>query len=101
MDRLRALDSLFLHVEDGITHMHIGSCSIFEGPAPRYDDVVALVNSKLPAGGLLRRRVDPADHRIVRLALSDEGEAQLEALSAAHLEELRRLQAGLRLSALR
>ena len=44
--------------------------------------------------------VDPADHRIVRLALSDEGEAQLDAvLSAADLEELRRLQAGLRLSA--
>ena len=28
------LDGTFLHVEDGITHMHIGSCAIFEGPAP-------------------------------------------------------------------
>ena len=32
MDRLSPLDSSFLHVEDGITHMHIGSCSIFDGP---------------------------------------------------------------------
>ena len=57
MDRLSPLDSSFLHVEDGITHMHIGSCSIFEGPAPHYDDVVALVNSKLPALPRYRQKV--------------------------------------------
>lgn len=54
MDRLSPLDSLFLHVEDGVTHMHIASCAIFEGPAPRYDDLVALVATKLPA--LIRYR---------------------------------------------
>ena len=34
MEHLSPLDSMFLHVEDGITHMHVGSCAIFEGPAP-------------------------------------------------------------------
>ena len=35
MDRLSPLDSLFLHVEDGVTHMHIASCAIFERPRRR------------------------------------------------------------------
>jgi WS/DGAT/MGAT family acyltransferase len=48
MDRLSPLDSLFLHVEDGVTHMHIASCAIFERPPPRYQDVVDLVAAKLP-----------------------------------------------------
>ena len=48
MDRLSPLDSSFLHVEDGITHMHIASCAIFEGPSPPYEDFVDLVASKLP-----------------------------------------------------
>ena len=48
MDHMSPLDSMFLDVEDGITHMHIGSCSVFEGPAPGYDDIVGLVASKLP-----------------------------------------------------
>ena len=43
MDRLSPLDSLFLHVEDGVTHMHIGSCAIFEGPPPPYQDFTDLV----------------------------------------------------------
>ena len=48
MDRMNPLDSMFLDVEDGTTHMHIGSCSVFEGPAPGYDEIVALIASKLP-----------------------------------------------------
>jgi WS/DGAT/MGAT family acyltransferase len=47
MDRLSPLDSSFLHLEDGVTHMHIASCAIFEGPSPPYEDFVALVASKL------------------------------------------------------
>lgn len=31
---MSALDAWFLHVEDDINHMHIGSVGIFEGPAP-------------------------------------------------------------------
>lgn len=57
MDRMSSLDSLFLHVEDGINHMHIGSCSVFEGPAPAFDDLVALFDSKLPLLVRYRQRV--------------------------------------------
>jgi len=48
LDRLSPLDASFLHVEDDVSHMHIGSIGIFEGPAPRFGDVVAMVQGKLP-----------------------------------------------------
>jgi len=41
--------------------------------------------------GLIARNRDPDDHRIVRLVLTDEGHTRINALTAVHLEELRRL----------
>src|SRR5271165_6117360 len=41
------LDATFLHVEDGVTHMHIASTLLFEGPAPRYEDVLEMISGKL------------------------------------------------------
>ena len=57
MDRMNPLDASFLYLEDGITHMHIASCAVFEGPAPAYDDLVALFASKLPLVPRYRERV--------------------------------------------
>ncbi|MDP9463585.1 MAG: wax ester/triacylglycerol synthase family O-acyltransferase, partial [Actinomycetota bacterium] len=42
------IDAIFLHAEDGITHMHIGSCSIFAGPSPSIGEMTGLIESKLP-----------------------------------------------------
>ena len=47
-ERLSPLDAGFLHVEDGVTHMHIGSVSIMEGPPPPYEAFRDRVASKLP-----------------------------------------------------
>lgn len=47
-ERLSPLDSSFLHIEDGVTHMHIGSVSIMEGPAPAYDELRDTLAAKLP-----------------------------------------------------
>src|SRR6202140_2640462 len=47
-DRLSPLDASFLHVEDDVSHMHIAAIGIFEGPVPRYGDVVDMVRGKLP-----------------------------------------------------
>lgn len=41
--------------------------------------------------GLIERVADAQDHRVVRLTLTSDGRRVLRALSAAHLEELRRL----------
>jgi diacylglycerol O-acyltransferase len=57
MDRLSPLDSLFLHVEDGVTHMHIASCAIFERPPPPYQELVDLIASKLPVLPRYRQKV--------------------------------------------
>ncbi len=57
MDRLSPLDSVFLHVEDGVTHMHIASCAIFERPAPPYHELVELVAGKLALLPRYRQKV--------------------------------------------
>jgi WS/DGAT/MGAT family acyltransferase len=56
-DRLSPLDASFLHLEDGVSHMHIGSVTIFEGPPPPYSDVVAMVESKLDLVPRYRQKV--------------------------------------------
>lgn len=56
----------------------------------RHHSTVELVN-RVEAGGLVRRRRDPDDARVVRLELTDVGEQRLGALTGLHLDELRRL----------
>ncbi len=47
-DRLSPLDASFLHVEDDVSHMHIGAISIFEGPPPPFSSVMSMIQGKLP-----------------------------------------------------
>jgi diacylglycerol O-acyltransferase len=47
MEQMSALDASFLEVEDAVTHMHIGSVGIFEGPPPRHEDLRGMVLGKL------------------------------------------------------
>lgn len=58
-------DASFLHVENAVSHMHIGSVGIFEGPPPAYDELRAMVESKLYRVPRYRQRV-----RMVPLELS-------------------------------
>jgi diacylglycerol O-acyltransferase / wax synthase len=51
------LDASFLHIEDDRSHMHIGSVAIFEGPAPSYESVRSMVESKLPLVPRYRQKV--------------------------------------------
>ncbi|HVA06109.1 MAG TPA: wax ester/triacylglycerol synthase family O-acyltransferase [Acidimicrobiales bacterium] len=46
-DRLSPLDASFLHIEDGVSHMHIASVAIFEGPEPPFEEIVSMVDCKL------------------------------------------------------
>ncbi len=60
MQTMSPLDASFLHVEDAVTHMHIGSVGIFEGPAPGRRGAVgrgrhaAAAGPSIPAEGALR-----------------------------------------------
>lgn len=56
----------------------------------RHHSAVGLVDRAEDAGLVTRRR-DPGDHRVVRLQLTDLGAQRLEALATLHLEELGRL----------
>jgi diacylglycerol O-acyltransferase len=51
------LDASFLHVEDAVSHMHIGSVALFEGPPPGHEDVMAAIESKLPLVPRYRQKV--------------------------------------------
>ncbi len=56
-DRLSPLDASFLHVEDDVSHMHIASVAIFEGPQPPFADVVDMVEAKLDLVPRYRQKV--------------------------------------------
>ena len=57
-DRLSALDSTFLHLEDhSAAHMHVASVMIFEGRAPSHDELVEHVLSRLHLVPRYRQRL--------------------------------------------
>ena len=64
MEWMSPIDSSFLHVENATTPMHIGGVSIFEGPPPPFDDLRAMVASKLELVPRYRQKV-----RFVPLAM--------------------------------
>jgi WS/DGAT/MGAT family acyltransferase len=47
LDRLTAVDASFLTNESSNSHMHVGAILIFEGPPPKYVDLVEHVRSRL------------------------------------------------------
>ena len=55
--RLNALDAEFLHLEDGIVHMHIAGATVFGDPPPAFHEMEALVASKLHLIPRYRQRV--------------------------------------------
>ena len=58
IERMSPLDASFLHIEDDVSHMHIASIGIFEGPEPPFNAIVAMIDSKLP--------LVPRYHQVVR-----------------------------------
>jgi DNA-binding MarR family transcriptional regulator len=60
----------------------------------RHHSTVELID-RAQAAGLLERHADQDDSRAVRLRLTESGEQRLRTLTAAHLEELARLESEL------
>jgi len=46
-DRLTALDTSFLHLEDDSAHMHVASVMLFDGDPPPHDEFIAGIESRL------------------------------------------------------
>jgi WS/DGAT/MGAT family acyltransferase len=57
MDTMSPLDASFLHIEDAVTHMHIGSVGIFEGPPPGPGEVKDAIAARLPLVPRYRQKV--------------------------------------------
>jgi diacylglycerol O-acyltransferase / wax synthase len=57
MQTMSHVDASFLHVEDAVSHMHIGPVGIFEGPAPGPGEVPAAIAARLPAVPRYRQKV--------------------------------------------
>jgi diacylglycerol O-acyltransferase len=57
MDRLSPLDAEFLHLEDGVSHLHIAGVSVFEGPPPAEEELAELVRAKIHLIPRYRQRV--------------------------------------------
>jgi diacylglycerol O-acyltransferase len=54
---MSALDAEFLHLEDGVNHMHIGACAVFEGPCPSDTEARDLFAAALPRIPRYRQRL--------------------------------------------
>ena len=59
-------DAMFLHVENDVTPMHIGGVSIFEGPPPPFQELRAMVETKLDLTPRYRQKI-----RFVPLGLGE------------------------------
>ena len=53
MQTMSALDSLFLHFENDVSHMHLGAVALFEGPAPAAGEFAEVLAGKLARAGAL------------------------------------------------
>ena len=56
-ERLRLLDELFLHLEGPNTHMHVGAACIFEGPPADFEDVLDMIDRRLPLVPRFRQKL--------------------------------------------
>jgi len=57
MERMSTLDAEFLHLEDGIAHMHIGAVCVFGDPPPSFDEIAAMIAAKFHLIPRYRQRV--------------------------------------------
>jgi WS/DGAT/MGAT family acyltransferase len=77
MDRMSPLDATFLHVEDAVSHMHIGSVAMFEGPPPAHEEVLRWIGGKLPLVPRYRQKVRFVPFELGRPVWVDDAHFQL------------------------
>jgi WS/DGAT/MGAT family acyltransferase len=77
MDLMSATDAGFYYAEGGNTPMHVGSVSVFDGPAPSYGDLVRLLLGKLPQIPRYRQRVRTVPFGLGRPAWVDDEHFQI------------------------
>jgi diacylglycerol O-acyltransferase / wax synthase len=56
-DRLTGLDSSFLHLEQGASHMHVAGAMVLEGRPPAYDELIEQIVARLHLVPRYRQRL--------------------------------------------
>lgn len=74
MERMGALDSAFLQLEDRNASLSIGSVAVFEGPQPSFTEMRAALTRKLPRVPRYRQRLCPVPLDIARPVWVDDPE---------------------------
>jgi diacylglycerol O-acyltransferase len=78
MERMSTLDAEFLHLEDGIGHMHIGTVCVFGDPPPSFDEIAAMIAAKLHLIPRYRQRVRSVPFELGRPVWVDDPHFNLE-----------------------
>lgn len=77
-ERLSVLDEMFLHLEGGNTHMHVGGVAIFEGPPPDYEDALDMVRARLQLVPRYRQKLSTVPFGVGRPVWIDDTHFNLE-----------------------
>jgi len=77
-DRMSPLDATFLHVEDGVSHMHIGAVLLLDPPAPRYGELATMIAAKLHRAPRYRQSVRSVPLQLGRPVWVDDPHFNLE-----------------------
>ncbi|MFN8212976.1 MAG: wax ester/triacylglycerol synthase family O-acyltransferase [Candidatus Nanopelagicales bacterium] len=77
-DRLSPLDQTFLLLERDGQPMHIGGLMVFEGPAPKYEDLCAHLDSRLDQVPRYRQRIQSVPLNIGQPIWVDDENFELE-----------------------
>ena len=72
MERMSTLDAGFFYVEHDNVPMHMGSLALFEGPAPKYDELARLLVAKLPRVPRYRQVVRTMPLEVLRPMWADD-----------------------------
>jgi len=75
---MSTLDAEFLHLEDGIGHMHIGAICVFADPPPSFNELAAMIAAKLHLIPRYRQRVRSVPFELGRPVWVDDPHFNLE-----------------------
>ena len=78
MERMSTLDAEFIHLEDGIGHMHIGAVCVFGDPPPSFDEIAGMIAAKIHLIPRYRQRVRSVPFELGRPVWVDDPHFNLE-----------------------
>ena len=78
MERLKSLDAEFLHLENGVAHMHIAGACVFGGTPPTATELVDLIAGKMHEIPQYRQRIRPVPFELGRPVWADDPHFDLE-----------------------